>query len=759
MTSKKPPQNDISKSGGIDQFLHFSIVSKSKSQPSFVLSPGSRAKVTNHIPGPEVEDTKPTRKEYTHRESQLPDETTPGSSIQKAKKISIFGIKSIQNWLIAAAVVVYLVTRMIGLDSYPIYFFTDEAAQTVLAADLVRDGFHSYTGEFLPTFVENGGQYEMGASVYLQILPYLIFGKSIWVTRGISALLTLLAVLSVGLILKSIFGSRFAFAGILFLSVTPAWFLHSRTAFETALAVSFYSVFLFTYLKYREGSFLYLAASIFFGALCFYCYSPAQLVMVVTAFGLLVSDWRCHLRNWKKILLGLGMACLFSLPYIRFMILHPEENIRQLQILNSYWIQSLPITKKLAIYFLDYLKLLNPFYWFVPNSIDLERHVMKNYGHILRWTFPFFVVGFVIAMRKFKDARYRVFLISLLAAPTGAALVGAGITRTLFMVIPVAILTTLGLEQVWKWIERSRFPGSISVAVTFLSLATLNIFMLADALTKGPLWYPDYTLSGQQYGARQVFGEIKQMLKGDPTLQIYLSPSWTNGTDEVARFFFDDPLPFQMGGIESYLYEKREIGRNQVFILMPAEKELVRESGKFSTIEELNILKYPSGEPGFFFLKLKYVDNIDEILSDERIARKELIKTELITGAGDRLVVQYPALDMGTIENLFDGNQETLVRTREANPLNLEIQFADAKWIDQISVRIGGTASTLTVEIHPGDGSQSMVLKKEVLESNNYRDILFKLDQTQLIKEIEITILSTYEIEPSHVHVWEVSFQ
>jgi hypothetical protein len=40
-------------------------------------------------------------------------------------------------------------------------------------------------------------------------------------------------------------------------------------------------------------------------------------------------------------------------------------------------------------------------------------------------------------------------------------------------------------------------------------LAGYNVFMLRDALVNGPTWFKDYGLGGMQYGADQIFGEIK----------------------------------------------------------------------------------------------------------------------------------------------------------------------------------------------------------------------------------------------------------
>lgn len=168
------------------------------------------------------------------------------------------------------------------------------------------------------------------------MIPTLLFGKSIFVTRAVSALVSLLAVLGVGLALKDGLHSRSAWAGALLLAVTPAWFLHSRTAFETVLAVSFYAAFIYCYLMYRQGRTGWLYAAVAFAALTFYSYSPGQIVILATAFLLLVSDARYHWQQRKTLLRGLALALVLALPYLRFQVDHPGETLRHLQILDSY---------------------------------------------------------------------------------------------------------------------------------------------------------------------------------------------------------------------------------------------------------------------------------------------------------------------------------------------------------------------------------------------------------------------------------------
>jgi hypothetical protein len=222
--------------------------------------------------------------------------------------------------LFGLALGVYALTRFIALDKYPIYFFCDEAVSTVRAADLIRHGLRDPTGHFLPTYFENLMIYSPSTTVYLQVLPYLLFGKSVIVTRGVSALVSLFGTAAVGLTLKNVFGARWWWTGIMLLSITPAWFLHSRTAWETVTMVSFYAGFLYFYLLYRQRNRRLLFPALLFGALAFYSYNGGRIVVVLTGLFLLISDMRYHWANRRVGKWGLVFLGLLCLPYLRFLI-------------------------------------------------------------------------------------------------------------------------------------------------------------------------------------------------------------------------------------------------------------------------------------------------------------------------------------------------------------------------------------------------------------------------------------------------------
>ncbi len=731
---------------------------------------GTRLKVTveTHAPGGDPLE----RRELTFTNPIIVESRSLPGLAPLSQRISA-RLDSALRWLkqnqlsllLGLALALYLATRLIGLAEFPIYFFTDEAVQTMRAADLVRDNFKGYDGEFLPTYFENGGQYNLGVSVYLQVLPYLLFGRSVFVTRAAPALLSLIAALALALILLRGFKVRYAWIGVLLLTVTPVWFLHSRTAFETALATSFYAAFLFAYLEYRLHNPRWLYAAVTLAALTFYSYSPGQVVVAVTALLLFISDIKYHWQNRLTVLVGLGLALLLAAPYVRFQINHPGETERHLTILSSYWVQTLTPGEKISRYFTEYLRGLNPLFWFKPQPDGLVRHIMKGYGHLWSLSLPLAAIGLVTALVKFRSPAHRAVLAALLAAPSGMALVGLGVTRMLFMVVPAVLLSAIGVTVALDWLEkmsRRRWPKLQTRAILLLLSAILisaaSLFMLSDALVNGPLWYSDYGLGGMQYGARQIFRAVDDYARLHPQAKVIISPSWSNGTDVVARFFSDYQHPYQLGSIEGYIDYYKEIEPQMVFVMIPEEFKRMRESGKFTDIQVDATVNYPNGEPGFFFTRLRYVDHIDQIFAAEAEARRALVEETAALQDGSPVQTAYSTLDMGQISDLFDGNPSTLIRTRESNPLKLVVTFASPRDLRGVAALVGGVPTRLTVSLTVNGRAEPVVFSQEVGASPNPREVSLDFDAAYPVVQATLEVLSTQDNEPAHVHLWEVTF-
>ncbi len=607
-------------------------------------------------------------------------------------------VRTSGRYLFALAMILYLLTRLIGLTRFPVYFFTDEAVQTNFAAKLVENNFEWDDGETLPTFFENAGQYEMNLSVYVQVIPYLLFGKSVFVTRAVSALITLLGAAAVAGILRRAFHLPLWWSGVLLLSITPVWFLHSRTAFEPGESIALYAVFLYFYMRYRDDSPWLLLPALLFGALSAYTYSPSQVAVAVTGALLLISDFRYHWRHKGVALVGLGVLIVSAIPYLRFLYLHPDANEAQLAIVSSYWLNNIPIAGKLRLFFQEYLSGLDPRYWYLANPPegiyhDIIRHLMKGYGHISLWSLPFAVVGILLCLGNIRSSHFRTVLIALLAAPTGGAIAQITITRTLIMVIPISLLTALGVSWLLALFERpedpplpdflaawgerlsrwaaspaalrdtlaarmnfsgvrgflrgwrdrakqiavvssgfARIPRAALALSLFIVLGSINVYMLQDSLTNGPTWYDNYQLYGIQYGGEQLSNALVEYKLAHPESNLIVSPSWANGTDELFTFFLPRNFPMQVGTVIEYIRNYIPISGQDTFVMTSEEYAVAVSSGRFSDIRIEQTLNYPNGKAGFYFAHLTYVSNIQEIIAAEKAELAKPVEEEIVLG-------------------------------------------------------------------------------------------------------------------------------
>jgi len=673
--------------------------------------------------------------------------------VQKLHKLSW------QEWAFALGMLLYLATRLIQLDKFPIYFFTDEAVQTMSAVDLLARGLRDVNGRLLPTYFENGGQYNLSLSVYLQLIPALL-PRSVFLTRAVPAMISLVVPLTMGFALRDFFKARLWWAAPMFMAAVPAWFLHSRTAFETSLGVSMFSLFLYFYLCYRLKHRRYLPWTFLFGALAFYAYSPLQLVVVLTGVVLLVVDWRYHWADRRGLLRGLAILALLAAPYVRFRLQYPEALSQHLTQLRSYWVSSQPLGVKIGEFLRRYVHGFDPAYWFLPNSSDLIRHQMKGMGHMRLMSLPFVLIGLIAAVRRLKDPAWRVVLIAMLAAPTGAALVDVAITRLLVMILPLCYLALLGMEQLIAWLAQKHTQLAARWVEVGLALlwAVLAGSMTVNALKNGPIWYEDYGLYGMQWGGETLFEEIKAFRQTHPDKEIHLSPSWANGTDVIARFFLGDPLPIQIGTIEPYTLYQLPLDERDVFVMTPEEYSWIPTTGKFTDVEVLQCLPYPNGECGFYFVTLRYIDGIEEIFAREQAERRKPEQAELEL-LGQKVSVSYSPLDIGQIAQIFDDDPKTFIRSFEANPLEITLSFSQPVELHGVSVLIGNAASRLEVEVSSPNQLVPQQFSDEIGAQEAYRTLAVPFGSALQVQSLRLRLYDLAQSEPGHVHLWEVSLE
>ncbi len=697
-------------------------------------------------------------------------------------------------WLLfGLSLLVYAACRLWGLDRFPIYFFADEAFHPVRAAELAQHGLRSAGGQLLPIYFEAAAQrWTPAFALYVHLLPVVLFGKTVVVTRATTALVSLLAALAVARLLARPFGARYWWSGVLLLGSMPAWLLHSRTGFETAMMTSFFAGFLYFYLRYRLDRPAYLFPAIILAAMTFYTYSNGQIVMGAAALLLALADWRYHLRQRRVLAVGAVLALVLAWPLVSFQLGHRDALGGHLRMIGSYWYKrDMPAQQKVLEYGRRYAWGLSPQYWFVSHDkaaelrpqaggptrslraltarmlapterpLDLERHRYRGLGHVGWWLAPFWVIGLAICLWRHRSPAHRAVVLAALAAPAGAALAEIGITRVLAFVVPVAIMAGLGLDWLLVRCERWLAPGWLAGG-TFVLLAGSNVLLIHNALTRAPFWYSDYGLYGMQYGAIQLYQEvIPEVLRSQPETTILMSSQWANGADTFPSFFLDPELRprVQHRGVDEIMLRPADLQPNMLWVLTPGEYTSAVGSGKFKPFSPERTVPYPNGKPGFYFVRLAYSEQAPALFAAERRQRAQLV-TETAMVDGQEIVVRHSATDMGRAQDLFDGEPYTLLRGMEANPFAIELEFPRPRQLGGIAGRFSAMDLEWRLALIPAGGGRPVVY--ELVQPEDSGDVHAELAFDRgpdLVSRMRMTIRNRKLGDFANVHVRELEFR
>ena len=667
--------------------------------------------------------------------------------------------------LAIAGSVLYLVTRFVGLTRFPAYFFADEAVQTTLADGLLHNGWRDEDGVLLPTYLRNVFRYNQSLSVYVQVVPTALFGRSIWVTRATSVMIGALVVPGVCVALRML-RVRTWWLGAFVMACIPVWFLHSRTAFEVVISVAMYACFLAAYLWYRLRSPAAAPVAVVFGAATAYAYTNGQGLMLVTGLALLAIDAPYHwARRHDRALLGRTAitTVLCVLPWLRHRWLHPSDSSDQLKELGSYWYGGEPVPSKVGRFIENYLSGLDPRYWFgTENTIDPVRHVMVGMGHVWWVLAPYALVGLIVCIVRWRSPGHRVVLVALLAAPFSASLVEMIVTRTLMSVVPLALLVCLGVEESLRLVTTDRARWGIAL-VTAGALTALTIGMTQTALARGDRWTTDYGMSGLQWGGEQVFDEVESILRDDPTVSVLIGSDWVNSPQLLADFHLDDDIRDRARTVDvaTFFIRQEELADDTVFVLSTFDLERVVASGKIVLDDPVAEILLPDGRVGFTVIPGRYIDDIEAVYAAEREARSAL-QTVRLELDGVPVDLTLPTLGLGEPAFVLDGDTDTLVRGLEANPFVMELRLDRPVPTNEVVIDSWSTRTRVRVVINDAAGAVIADTTREFEPDDDRAVFVFDVRDGGGAVPASLVRIEMREIGndgPAAIHVREVSLR
>lgn len=438
--------------------------------------------------------------------------------------------------------------RIINLQNNPNGFFCDEASIGYNAYSILTTGKDEHGSRF-PLFFQAFGEYKNPIMIYSMVPFIKIFGLNIFSVRLPAIIYGLLSILALYLLLNLIFDINTALWGAFILSLMPWHFHFSRFNFEGLMPYITFAMlgmyFWFLYLKNLKLKTLFL--SLLFFALSLYSYFPARITIPLFCFILVVIYFKNI--NKKHYFFIIITTFLLILP----MLIHLMSGTgmsRWHQVGGQFNIQKL---------FQQYPKYYSIDYLFKKGDIDffkqnVTRQSVRGIGELFYFQLPLIIFGLYYLFKN--NRRFFYLMISaLLVFPLADILTDSSspqAVRTIFGIIPFAVLSAVGLKQFFIIIK----PKIFTFLLIIIALLSFNKFWQLFKL------YPQYSSDfwGWQYGPQEIIPYfINQSNNYD---QLCLEGAF-NGSEIFIKFF--DPYNKCQGKCRLCSPEVYDSSKRQLF--------------------------------------------------------------------------------------------------------------------------------------------------------------------------------------------------
>lgn len=384
------------------------------------------------------------------------------------------------KFILVSIIVLGFILRFVGLNSSPPGFNADEAALGYNAFSILKTGKDEW-GEAFPLIFKSFGDYKPGLYVYLTIPFVAVFGLTEFAVRLPSIFLGTLSILLMYFLAKEIFKRESVGLSTAFLLSISPWAIHfSRGAWEANIATFFMVLGTLFFVK-GLTNFRFFYTSVLSFVFSIYAYQSTRLI--VPLFGvLLFIGYFKKIGNKRTIPIGIfGVVLLLPLIFAslnnkglaRFQgvsIFGDKGPISRIEKERGYHQNPNGLVAKIthnkfyeySTYFLDnYFDHFSPSFLFTQGD-PLKRNKVPETGQLYLFEILTLLTGILFLIRN-KIPNSQILFFWVLVGPVAAALTyqSPHALRALNMVIPLTIISGLGLSQIFEQLQKLRFKKII----------------------------------------------------------------------------------------------------------------------------------------------------------------------------------------------------------------------------------------------------------------------------------------------------------
>jgi len=405
--------------------------------------------------------------------------------------------------------------RFYKIDTIPHGLYIDEISISYNAYTILTKGVDEY-GVAHPLFFKAFGEYKMPVTIYLTSASMSVFGKNEFAVRFPSAFFGTLTVLLLYCLIQILFkNKRIALLSAFLLAISPWHLQFSRGEFEATIALFFYLLGIFFFLKFRDHKqFRLLIWSGLSFVITFYTYNAYKMITPLTVIVGVVYLASAFAQFRRKLwIFSLGI-CVLALPVFlfsggnnRFFETSAFSEYGHVSFLQKCFVYPM-------IYLRNYLSYFSLPFLFVTND-GFGRHTVVGMGPLFRFELPLFLVGVCALWRQKKEFGVRVIGFLLCIAPMAASLAvpSPHALRSLLMVVPLTIIVSYGVVAFWE--KKNKISKVLFISFTLFALYEYGLYL--------HLYYTHYPLRtaldwGGEY--KQVIAEAQKRQKQYPQIVV-----------------------------------------------------------------------------------------------------------------------------------------------------------------------------------------------------------------------------------------------
>ncbi len=485
------------------------------------------------------------------------------------------------KYLLIIICILFLFTRLYKISEIPSSVYWDEASIGYNAYSIAQTGKDEW-GDFLPIHFRAFGEFKLPIYIY-SVVPFIkVFGLNEFSVRIPSVIFSLGVVILTYFLGRRLTGNTLiGLWSIFFVTISPWFFIFSRTGYEATAGLMFYILGIYLFLSYKQNKWL-IFFSVFSFILSIYSYNSFRIISPLTILVLFFFGF----TDFTSSIKGRVLPLIFSFIVITLSMI-PIVRLYTLEAGGLSRFQAVGVESS-GTFFKNYLSYFSLDFLLTNGDRNL-RSQQAGFGQLNLVELIFILIGsFFIISKKIKYGLLTGLLLLLSPVPAALTKESPHALRSIATVPFLAILSAFGVIYTGKFLKFRYFEIIVVLALTvFLMHYFVNFITV----------YPGKASEAWQYGYKKIFMDYEdEFQKYD---RIIISDAYAQPYIFALFYLKYDPEKFQ-----------REVVRNSI------DKwgfSTVSKFGKFEFGKVNELLKSGNGKRLIFASTMEEVANADTL--------------------------------------------------------------------------------------------------------------------------------------------------